>query len=36
MIMGTIRDNLLFGNADADEEDIKEALKKASAGFVFD
>ena len=34
--MGTIRDNLLFGNCDADEDDLKEALMKASAQFVFE
>ena len=36
MIMGTIRDNLLYGNADASEKEIEEALRKASAQFVFD
>ena len=35
MILGTIRDNLLFGNKDAAEEECKEALVKAKAGFVF-
>ena len=36
MILGTIRDNLLFGNIDATEEDCEEALKRANAQFVFD
>jgi ABC-type multidrug transport system fused ATPase/permease subunit len=36
MIMGTIRDNLMYGNADATEEDCYKALKQANAGFVED
>jgi ABC-type multidrug transport system fused ATPase/permease subunit len=36
MIMGTIRDNLLYGNKDATEEDMKDALNKASANFVWE
>lgn len=36
MIMGTIRDNLLFGDKDASERDCKEALERASAQFVFE
>lgn len=36
MIMGTIKDNLLYGNKDATEEELREALKKANAHFVFD
>jgi len=36
MIMGTIRDNLLFGDKDASERDCREALEMANAGFVFD
>lgn len=35
MIIGTIRENLLLGNKDASEADIKEALLKANAGFVY-
>lgn len=31
MIMGTIRDNLLFGDKDATERDCREALERASA-----
>ena len=36
MIMGTIRDNLLFGNKDATEQDCIETLKMANADFVKD
>lgn len=36
MIMGTIRDNLLYGNKDATEEQCIQALKDANAGFVQD
>ena len=36
MILGTIRDNLLYGNADATEGECEEALKRANAQFVFD
>jgi ABC-type multidrug transport system fused ATPase/permease subunit len=36
MIMGTIKDNLLYGNKDATDEEISEALNRASASFVFD
>ena len=36
MILGTIRDNLLFGDKDATEKDMKEALAQANAQFVFD
>ena len=32
--MGTIRDNLLYGNKDATEQDCIEALMQANAGFV--
>jgi ABC-type multidrug transport system fused ATPase/permease subunit len=31
MILGTIRDNLLYGNADATEEECEEALKRSNA-----
>ena len=34
MIMGTIRDNLMYGNKDATKEECIEALKMANAGFV--
>ena len=36
MIMGTIRDNLLYGNKDATDDEIVDALKRSSASFVFD
>lgn len=36
MIMGTIRDNLLFGDKDATERDCREALERANANFVFE
>ena len=37
LIIGTIRENLRYGNANADEESMKEALRKASAlEFVED
>lgn len=35
MIIGSIRDNLLFGNSDASEEEMTEALNQANAEFVF-
>lgn len=34
LILGTIRENLMYGNKDATEEDIKEALALANATFV--
>ena len=36
MILGTIKDNLLFGNRNANDGQCKEALLKANAQFVFD
>jgi len=36
LIIGTIRDNLLFGKHDATEDEIWKALKKANADFVRD
>ncbi len=35
LILGTIRDNILFGNVEATEAEIHEALTKANATFVF-
>ena len=35
LISGTIRDNLLMGNPDATEEELKRALHTAAADFVF-
>ena len=36
LFSGTIRDNLLLGNPDATEDDMREALETACAGFVMD
>lgn len=36
LFSGTIRDNLLLGNPDATEGDMREALETACAGFVMD
>ena len=36
LMSGTVRDNLLLGNADATEEDMREALRLAAADFVFE
>lgn len=36
LIIGTIRDNLLFGNKDAKDAELKEALERANASFVFE
>ena len=36
MIIGTIRENLMFGNKDATEEEIKKAIDRANAQFLFD
>lgn len=35
LILGTIRENLLYGKHDATEQEMMEALEKASAKFVF-
>ena len=35
LIYGTIKENLLYGNSDATEQDIKDALELADADFVF-
>ena len=34
-MMGTIRDNILFGNKDATEEEIIKVVKLANANFIF-
>jgi ABC-type multidrug transport system fused ATPase/permease subunit len=34
LILGTIRENLLYGNMEATEDDLKEALRMANASFV--
>ena len=36
LLSGTIRDNLLMGNPQASEEDLRSALHAAVADFVFD
>jgi ABC-type multidrug transport system fused ATPase/permease subunit len=36
MILGTIRDNLLYGNTEATEHECEEALHRANAQFVFE
>lgn len=36
LFSGTIRDNLLLGNPNATEEDMREALETACAAFVMD
>ena len=36
LILGTIRENLLYGNKDATEADVEEALALANATFVKD
>ena len=36
LILGSIRENLLYGNKDATQEDIDRALKLANATFVND
>jgi ABC-type multidrug transport system fused ATPase/permease subunit len=34
LIIGTIRENLLYGNKDATDQDIKEAINMANANFI--
>jgi ATP-binding cassette subfamily B (MDR/TAP) protein 1 len=36
LILGTIKDNLLFGNSNAKDEEATNALKQANATFIFD
>lgn len=36
LVMGTVKDNLLLGNKDATEDEIKDALIKANAIFVYE
>lgn len=35
LILGTVKDNLLFGNKDATDADIENALRLANAEFVY-
>jgi ATP-binding cassette, subfamily B (MDR/TAP), member 1 len=36
LIIGTIRENLKFGNKDASDIEIEEAIRKANATFIYD
>jgi ABC-type multidrug transport system fused ATPase/permease subunit len=36
LVIGTVRENLKYGNVDATEAEIEAALKKANATFVYD
>ncbi|CDW72274.1 abc transporter [Stylonychia lemnae] len=36
LLQGTIRDNILLGNKDASDDEIKVAIQNANASFVFD
>ena len=36
LIIGTIKDNLLFGNKDASEEEIRVAIDKSNSHFVYE
>lgn len=36
LIIGSIRENMLFGNRDATDEDIRIALNRANADFVYE
>ena len=36
LILGTVKDNLLFGNKDASDADIDYALQQANATFIYD
>lgn len=35
LIVGTIRENLLYGNRNATEEDIKRSIELANAQFIY-
>ena len=35
LIIGTIRENLLYGNSDASDADIERAIKLANADFIY-
>ena len=35
LIIGSIRENLLYGNSDASEADIERAIKLANADFIY-
>ena len=36
LIVGSIRENLMYGNKDAEEKDIQSAIKQANAEFIFE
>ena len=36
LIVGTIRENLLYGNKDASEADLERAIKLANADFIHE
>lgn len=36
LILGTVRENLLYGKMDANEAEMREALNSANALFVYD
>jgi ATP-binding cassette subfamily B protein len=36
LILGTIKDNILFGNKDATDEEIQQSLTQANATFIYD
>jgi ABC-type multidrug transport system fused ATPase/permease subunit len=36
LIIGTVRENMKYGNVDATDEQIEAALKRANATFVYD
>lgn len=35
LIVGTIRENLLYGNKDANENDLERAINLANAQFIY-
>lgn len=35
LILGTIRENLMYGNMNAGEAELREALESANADFVY-
>jgi ABC-type multidrug transport system fused ATPase/permease subunit len=36
MIIGSIKENLLYGNKDATDADIRDAIERSNAQFVYD
>ena len=35
LIVGTIKENIMYGNKDATEQDLERAINQASATFVY-